>query len=268
MNRRDALLGSAAALATVGSTVAGANPAAAAGLTRLQEFVKLRGALDERLVTGFVVGRFDGVVLSAVFSRYRRTASGYVVVSYEQAYYTDLESGRVVERMHNPYTGDSVDVPVYNRPPTTLWLDTELRFNSPAPPSANVQVQQFARGPERVAGDLVFVEEVAVTVAATAIEPEFRYRDHTVLRAKRSELERRDTLTTPCQTTFDATCSWRPWLRMGTRPGYLSALGYGSFGAGMESLAPAWVEATKRVYPELLEHPERALEPAWSAAAN
>jgi hypothetical protein len=87
-----------------------------------------------------------------------------VVVSYEQAYYTDLDSGRVVERMKNPYTGDTVEVPVYNRPPTTLLLDAELRFRSPVAPSANVQVQQFARGPERVADDVVFVEEVAVSV--------------------------------------------------------------------------------------------------------
>jgi len=277
MNRRDALVGAAAAVAGADSS-ARERPAAPEGLSTLQQFVKLRGALDERLVAGFVIGRFDGVVgdvvtpffgvLSAVFSRYRATSTGYVVVSYEQAYYTDIESGRVVERMKNPYTGDTVEVPVYNRPPTTLRLDSELHFNSPMAPPANVQVQQFARGPERVAGDIVFVEEVAVTVAPTDAEPAFRYRDHTVLRAKRSELERRDTLTTPCQTTFDATCSWRPWLQMGDRPGYLSALGFGSFGAGMESLAPAWIEATKRVYPTLLDHPERALEPAWSASAR
>jgi hypothetical protein len=221
-----------------------------------------------------VIGRFDGVVgdavtplfgvLSAVFSRYRSTASGYVIVGYEQAYYTDLETGRVVDRLKNPYTGESVDVPVYSRPPTTLVLDADLRFHGPLAPPPNVQVRQFARGPEFVAGDVVFVEEVSVTVDGTTSDPEFRYRDHTVLRARRSDLERRDTQTTPCQTTFDATCSWRPWLKMGARPGYLSALGYGNFGTGMESLAPAWVEATKRVNPGLLDHPERALEPAWS----
>jgi hypothetical protein len=124
MNRRDALVGVAAAVAAAGSSAALERPAAPAGLSTLQQFVKLRGALDERLVTGFVIGRFDGVVgdvvtplfgvLSAVFSRYRSTSAGYVVVSYEQAYYTDLDSGRVVERMKNPYTGDTVEVPVYN----------------------------------------------------------------------------------------------------------------------------------------------------------
>jgi len=243
----------------------------------LEQFVKMRGALDERLVTGFVVGRFDGVVdgevtplfgvLSAVFSRYRRRGSEFVVVGYEQAYYTDLETGRVADRLKNPYTGELVDVPVYSRPPTTLLLGADLQFRSPVATSANVRVAQFARPPETVAGDLIFVEEVAVTLKATAAEAEFRYRDHTVLRAKRSEVERADTLTTRCQTTFDATCSWRPWLKMGNRPGYLTALGFGSFGAGMEAMAPAWVEATKRANPDLLDHPERALEPAWSATS-
>jgi hypothetical protein len=127
MNRRQALVGAAAALATAARVATSENRAAAAGIATLRQFVKLRGALDERLVIGFVIGRFDGVVdevvtplfgvLSAVFSRYRYTGSEYVVVAYEQAYYTDLETGRVVDRMRNPYTGAVVDVPVYSRPP-------------------------------------------------------------------------------------------------------------------------------------------------------
>jgi len=258
-------------MASFGAAVpkAKADPAAT-----LRRFIKMRGALDGRLVIGCVAGRYEGVVdgqvtplfgvVSAVFSLYRRRADGaYEVASLEQAYYTDLHSGQALDRWKNPYTGESVAVPVYSEAPSLVFIGPDLVFHTPKPPGPGVHVAHMARGPETIGDDVVFVEQVAVSVDGAKGGLPFTYRDNTVLRAPASAVDRQDSLSTPCKTTFDAVVSWRPWLSMGARPGHMEALGYGGFGVSPASLPAAWVTATERARPSLLNNPERVVETAW-----
>jgi hypothetical protein len=258
-------------LAGLGAAVPKANPDAE---TNLRRFIKMRGALDRRLVIGCVAGRYDGVVdgqvtplfgvVSAVFSLYRRRAEGaYEVASLEQAYYTDLQSGQVLDRWKNPYTGEFVTVPVYSEMPSLVFVGPDLVFHTPKPPGPGVHVAHTARGPETIGDDFVFVEEVSVSVEGAKGALPFTYRDNTVLRAPRSAVDRQDSQSTPSKTTFDAVVSWRPWLNMGARPGHMEALGYGGFGVSPASLPAAWVSATERARPSLLKDPARVVETAW-----
>jgi hypothetical protein len=260
-------------LATLAKTASHANAATDANLRR---FIKMRGALDGRLVIGCVTGRYSGVVdgqvvplfgvVSAVFSLYRRRGDGFEVASLEQAYYTDLQSGQALKNWKNFYTGESVSVPVYSEQPSLVFVGLDLVFHTPTPPGPGVHVEHTARGPETIAENIVFVEQVSVTVAGAKGVPPFTYRDNTVLRAAASAVDRPDTQATPSQTTFDAVVSWRPWLNMGARPGHMEALGYGGFGVSPENLPAAWVSATRQARPSLLEHPERVVEGAWHGA--
>jgi hypothetical protein len=260
-------------LAILGKT---ASPAHADTETNLRRFIKMRGALDGRLVIGCVTGRYSGVVdgqevplfgvVSAVFSLYRRRGDGFEVASLEQAYYTDLQSGQALKNWKNIYTGESVSVPVYSEQPSLVFVGPDLVFHTPNAPGPGVRVEHTARGPQTVGGDIVFVEQVAVSVAASKGGPPFTYRDNTVLRAAASAVDRADTQATPSQTTFDAVVSWRPWLNMGARPGHMEALGYGGFGVSPQNLPAAWVSATKQARPSLLDHPERVVEKAWHGA--
>jgi len=256
------------ALATAASAapgLAGAQPS----LATLRRFIKMRGALDGRLVIGCVTGRYSGVVddvvtplfgvVSAVFSRYRQTASGFESIEFEQAYYTSLETGQALDQWQNPYTGQMVAVPIYSSPPERSLITPDLQFHPSKPPTAQVKAQHVASATDSIDGDIVFVEQVAVLVPGQNGRPAFRYRDNTVLRAKLADVDNPATQTTKCQTTFDATVSWRPWLNMGARPGHMEALGYGGFGATMASLPAGWIAATQRTRPDLLTYPGRAL---------
>jgi hypothetical protein len=259
-------------LAGLGAAVPKANPDAE---TNLRRFIKMRGALDRRLVIGCVAGRYDGVVdgqvtplfgvVSAVFSLYRHSGDRVEMASLEQAYYTDLQSGQVLERWKNPYTGEFVAVPVYSEMPGLVFLGPDLVFHTPKPPAPGVHVTHTARGPEAIGDDIVFVEQVAVSVDGAKGAPPFTYRDNTVLRAPKSAVDRPESQTTPSQTTFDAVVSWRPWLNMGARPGHMEALGYGGFGVPLSNLPPAWIAATKHARPSLLKSPERIVEKAWQS---
>jgi hypothetical protein len=263
-------------LGTLAGLGAAVPPAHSNTETNLRRFIKMRGALDGRLVIGCVTGRYDGVVdgkltplfgvVSAVFSLYRPSGDAFEVASLEQAYYTDLQSGEVLQHWQNPYTGESVAVPVYSEAPNLVFVGPDLVFHTPKPPGPGVHVAHMARGPETVADDIVFVEQVSVTVDGARGALPFTYRDNTVLRAPRIAVDRQDSQSTPSTTTFDAVVSWRPWLNMGTRPGHMEALGYGGFGVPPASLPAAWVSATERARPELLHNAERVLETAWHAA--
>jgi len=270
--RRHLLLGMGT-LASLGTAV---SPANADTSMNLRRFVKMRGALDRRLVIGCVTGRYDGVVdgqvtplfgvVSAVFSLYRPHGDGFEVASLEQAYYTDLQGGQVLRHWKNPYTGEVVAVPVYSEAPSLLFFGADLIFHTPKPPSPGVHVAHTARGPETIGDDIVFVEQISVALEAARGGQPFTYRDNTVLRAQASAVDRPDTQSTPSQTNFNAVVSWRPWLNMVARPGHMEALGYGGFGVSRANLPAAWVSATEQARPGLLKNPERVVQAAWNAA--
>jgi hypothetical protein len=231
--------------------------------TCLQRFIKMRGALDGRLVIGSVTGQYNGVVngkvtplfglVSAVFSRYQAKHGGYEVTEFEQAYYTDLVTGKVLTNWQNPYTNETVTVPVYSDPAAALLITPDLQFHASAVPPPSVHVQHVAEGPDISKGQIIFVERVSVSVAPAAGKPAFFYKDHTTLTAKLAVVDNPDTKMASSKTHFSATCSWRPWLNMGARPGYMSADGNGRFGVALGDLPAAWREATAHVRPELLE---------------
>ncbi|AXU21046.1 hypothetical protein C7W88_18905 (plasmid) [Novosphingobium sp. THN1] len=88
---------------------------------RLRNFIMMRGALDEGLITSWVSARYYGVVedrmdplfavVSAVYSRYRQVADGYEAVNFELAWFTDPVTGKALETWDNPYTGKTCKVP-------------------------------------------------------------------------------------------------------------------------------------------------------------
>jgi hypothetical protein len=245
--------------------VSAAAPCAAAvsNETNIQRFIKMRGALDGRLVIGFTKGAYQGVVegrvtplfgvVSAVFSHYQPQNAGYQLVEFEQAYYTDLATGKALGQWKNPYTNKMVTVPVYSAPAAKLLITPDLRFHDMAVMPATIRVQHFTEGPEIKSGEITFAERVMVRVAPAAGKPGFDYRDRSSLTAQLADVNRSETATTGSDTTFEAICSWRPWLNMGARAGHMAASGKGRFGVTMDDLPASWREATARLRPDLLK---------------
>jgi len=269
--RRRAVLGfGLAGSLSLTASLSRADDAAALEKTTLDHFIKMRGSLDNRMVIGSVLGQYNGVVdgktlplfgvVSAVFSRYREQDGGYGIVEFEEAYYTDLATGKVLSHLKNPYTNETVAVPTYDGPTDKVLVTRDLQFHTDAKPSPNVQVAHFAEGPDMAGDDIVFVERVSVSVAAAAGKPGFKYVDHTTLRTKRSDVSQSGIKMAGSRTHFEATCSWRPWLNMGDHPGHMTASGSGGFGVKFADLPASWLDATAALKPELLKHPESRLE--------
>jgi hypothetical protein len=249
---------------------ASAAPRAVPMGARLRDFVRMRGALDDRVVIGFLSGQYYGVVddeltplfgvLSATFSRWRaRPEGGYVYASFEQAYYTDPDSGAVLTQWRNPYNGQAGTVPVWSSKPAQRILTQTLSFESDAPMPPATTLEQRVISAEELADELSVVERVRFAARPPAPARPYKYAELVTLRASLAALRDPAAPRVPCTTAFAAISSWRSWLQMGDQPGHLMAHGAGRYGASIDALPRVWLEATQRVRPELLQDPGRSL---------
>ena len=276
---RRALLARGLSLAaglTVGSGALAATPAPlASAAERLRAFVRMRGALDDRVVIGFVSGAYQGVVdgeatplfglSAATFARWRAVGDGYEVVGCEQAYFTDLETGQVLDSWRNPYTGATIKVPITASAPSKMRLNPDLTFAAAPTTSPGVSLAQMVSAPDQIGGEVFFTETIRARVALPGAPRPFRYNDATTMRAQLSDVLSPDGARAPCETSYQAILSWRPWLEMGDRSGQMVSFGQGRYGAALDELPPVWTEATRRARPALLDNPETVLDPLWRA---
>jgi hypothetical protein len=240
---------------------------------RLKGYMLMRGALDDRLVIGCVSGQYFGVVdgemtplfgvVSATFTRFKpRAGGGYDGVSLEVAYFTDPVTGKAMAEYRNPVTGETVAVPPGGLPAAKISIlpDLSLKLGREVP---GLKLDHSVL-PAQVRGDDIWIPELTRTaVTIPGVPQPFRYSEMTTLHARRSELEAVGAKQVTCDTSFTNVVSWRHWLKMGDRPGHMMAIGAGRYGATIETLPPAWIEATRAQRPEIIANPSALLDPLW-----
>lgn len=244
------------------------------GEGRLHNFIKMRGALDDKLVIGWASARYYGViddrmdplfaVVSATFSRWRQVVDGFEAVSFELAWFTDAHTGKAMDTFRNPYTGKDCKVPTGGLAPSKFRIGRDLSFHL----GRDVPGLQMEHDvlPFEARGDDVWLLERSRTALSFPGAPKpFRYSESNTYHAKRRDLERRGATRVTSDVSYTNVCSWRPWLEMGDRPGHLTATGIGRQNATMDSLPPAWLEATAARRPEVLKDPAGVLQPLWDA---
>ena len=88
----------------------------------LRTVFRMRGSEDGRIAMGWLQARRYGVVnaqitplfgmVTGTFARHRVLDDGSIEnTSFELAFYTDLDSGEVLDTVTMPYTGQTVEVP-------------------------------------------------------------------------------------------------------------------------------------------------------------
>jgi hypothetical protein len=199
-------------------------------------------------------------VVSATFGRYREVESGFEIRSAELAYFTDLDSHSVLDTWKNPYTNETVPVPVSSLPPTTSRIATNLRMDSQAANTPGLQFRQNVSQPQIVGREIWFTESITAERDAGPTQAAFHYTDTTVIRARLADLDKHGATLTRCDTSYQSVSSWRTWLKMGSHPGVLIGFGNGYYGASINELPPAWIKATEKSRPRLLTDPTGILE--------
>lgn len=236
--------------------------------------MRLRGSLDDKLVTGCISGRYYGVVgaevrplygvVAATFARYRLLADGrYEGITYEVAYFTDLETGKVMDRWLNPYTGQTVDVAHTFAPAARIVIGDSLAI-SVEPPIPGLEMRHTTRPPLILGPDVWWTEEVFTQAQIPGMATPLRYSEVVTLQTSVAELASPKGARVGCRNAYSSVVNWRPWLKMGDAPGHLMGNGSGAYGLTPAELPTPWIEATRARHPEVFKNPGARLEPLWN----
>lgn len=271
VKRRDFIVGIAAAGAAP-SAVAGARPAAQTlDLTseagRLIAIVKMRGTLSDQVSRGFVVGRYHGIVddqakplfgvLAGTISQYRRVSdTEFGVRALEVAYFTDLETGELLDDWLNPYTGETVSVPQTRMGPSTSTLSADgLVIDVAAGEARQMQLNHRFRPPTIVGDDVWIAEEISAVAGGGS----FAYNEMTHYQARRQDLEDPDQTSVRSHVQFTSAVTWRPWMKMQGHPGHLHGAAAGRHIKSADEWPDYYQELCRRHHPDYLDEPERLL---------
>ena len=241
----------------------------------LTAIAKMRGSTDDRLVIGWLIGRRYLVmnsittpvmgILAGTFSRFRRLNDQvFAGRTFEVAYFTDLETGRLLENWTNPLTGVTVKVPQTRMGPSSVRLTAKgLKVIRPAGEPDTMAVHHSFL-PAVTHGDDVWISEdirVSGTPPFPGAKP-FAYNEMTTYRAKRADLDNPGLAAVSTQVDFHSLVSFRPWMGFGDTVGHTTARGSGGRVARMNDLPPYYLELTEQYHPDVFKDPLAVLDSA------
>ena len=296
VNRRAAISGGAAYL-SAGSLGASApvhaSPASGGATQRrvqlspealLDSYVRLRARTDGKTAFGWLdalrYAVVDGEihplcrVLAFGISRFEKVSSQrYEAVLLEVAYYVDMESGELLDTLVMPRTGKAVNVPRYRTGPKRVAygvaIDESETVGGNLPRN---QLQAFAPvGDVRLIRSVsepcvehgaYFVrhEEYGRVVPHDPAAARIFYREWTTWRGPANRALDPKVSSAPCECSYAALTSWRPWMQMGPIPGHTSENGRGSKIDSVAQLPEEILQLTRRWQPDVIENPERVLD--------
>lgn len=277
MRRRDALkgIGTAAFAATTGLSIH--RPVRADGHALLSPdspedraiiHRKLNYTYDDSLVVWYIQARRNGLVDSqftpfwdmnvGFISTVADVAeSEYEVKTLSAIFYTDIESGELLESFDNPFTGETVAI----RPPrlgnskrrfTVDGLDYERA------PREGYRMEEYGDiGPAWVIGDDVWIQADTGFRAEplTADGKMSQVNDWFTFHGSISEVSDPEVKSATAAQIFNDINTWPTWLNMGDHPGNYVSRGFGRKVAAMEDMPPVWQRLMKDIFPEAYADP-------------
>jgi hypothetical protein len=177
----------------------------------------------------------------------------YQWLSREVAYYRDLKTGNILDKWENPLTGQTNDVlQVVNDP-------VNGTFGGPRPM------------PWRVKGEDVFLSvDVPLSYPNALLPADFPEEstgptyfatESFMFFAKLKDFANPKLTSVPSSYAWARTGPWLPWMKMGTRPGYVLYTGQGKKLKNASELDPVVREYTEKNYPDFMFAPKTFVAP-------
>jgi hypothetical protein len=230
--------------------------------------MQMRGSRDNRLCMGFIKGNYYGVVdnkltplyrvLAGTFSRFQARSDGnYDGATFEVAYFTDWNTGELLDTFANPLNGKTVKVPITRMGPSRILLTPDgMKVVASSRPGMEMR-HRFL--PARVVGDDVWIVEENFVSATPEKGPPFNYNEVTTYHASLKALSAPKEMRAPTDVHFTVVVSWRPWLEMGDSKGHLLGDGTGRHIDRIEDFPPEYVALTKKHHPDAINDPAGVL---------
>ncbi len=249
----------------------------ASDAARMRVWRLMRGALDDRLNISWAKARYYGVVgdemrpmfgvVSVVLHRMRPLADGTVEhINREVGYFTDHDGTQVIHTYDNPYTGETVEIPVGGYPAASVIMAPDLSLSlKEERPGLNIFHETR---PLYISADQVWMtESTRAETQFPGMDAPFRYNDVATYHASQAAIENPDAVQVPALVGYSSVVGWRPWLNMPAgQQGHLSAFGSGRTGSNMNDVPQAWLDEAEQKEPALVRDPSATLDSLWNAS--
>jgi hypothetical protein len=250
------------------------NIAAPAGLNDSQQlldaYLRLSGSFDDRLIIWWMTGTRYGVVDArakalygmqvGMFHRYYPQPDGTVRLAFfELTYYTDLETGKLLETFDNPYTGETNRVRHVRLGPEIRQLSTQGLMTE-----ENEMVQDYrtSLGPAVVNGDRLWIPaSVEATIKfPKPTAPEILLNIYTTVQGSLSDALNPAIVSADCTFEFHNVLKWEPWMQMFDHPGHMMSTASGRKLQAVEALPQTYRDMANQVHPKYMGDPLAALK--------
>lgn len=249
----------------------------------LRAMIKMRGSLEPELVIGWLRAKRFAVsgsrveplcgVLAATFYRFRQvTADKFEATALEVTYYTDFNTGELLETLVMPFAGHEVTVPTHRFGPTTTRFAVRLEEREEFEPAAGTEQDQFAPAAtvlmsksiakERIRQGELYLrhEEYGRVYPRDAENPSLFYKESTVWSAPLGAVLDPATRSVDSRVAYSAMTAWRPWMQMGDVPGFTTSNGFGGRARSLADLPDDYLRFTEQRHPDVLQGPEALLD--------
>ena len=272
IDRRKLLLGIGGAVAGSAAVLPGVGLAAPSfNLNDRADFLsacmKMRGSVDDRLCMGWVQGTRYAVVehkaipmmglLAATFTQGRKAdEESDEVRSLEVAYFTDLETRKLIDTWKNPVTGETVEVPKTRMGPSRFTITADGLDLKLAAGEARGFELNHRFNPAVIRGNDVWVTEVIdVGGEPRPGQKPFVYNEMSTYHTQLSDLADPQQATVSTNVEFHGLVTFRPWMGFGDTQGHTTAHGSGTRAARVEDLPPYYLELTEKYHADVLNDP-------------
>jgi len=236
----------------------------------LTAFMRLSGSLDDRLVIWWMDGMRYGVVDAhakllfgmkvGMFQRFFRMPDGsFKIAMFELTYYTDLDTGELLETFANPYTGETNKV-------QHVRLGPEIRFQTATglarPDNSMVRAYASNLGPALVHGDHVWIPlDVEATIQfPKSTAPSIVLNHYTTVHGLLSDALNPTLNSAPCELNFQNVLKWEPFFRMGDHPGHMMSRAAGRKLESIDDLPADYVAMAERMHGKYIADPVATLD--------
>ena len=241
---------------------------------RLTALAKLRANIDGSTVMWWMKGVRYGVVDNVItplfgmligsFQRLRPLpGKGFEVNMLEMSYFTDLETGAVLDTFKNPYNGKVVEIPEQRLGPFPVLMRPTGVVLPDLPMFGEVELQTKV-GPAIVSGDDVWIRDDS-TVRVDSDHPmmgKHIYNELVTYRGRVSELNDPEVTSAAADISFHSVTSWREWFQAEDVGGHTTARANGSKIYRIDDFPAEYLAAARERHPDLIADPDAVLDAA------
>ncbi len=237
-------------------------------------FMRLRGALDERIVYWWLEDVRSAIVATKVYPLFRARVGSflrvkslgdgaYAVTTLETSYYVDLVTDQLLQTMRNPVTSAEIEVASVVLGPTTSVLRAAGE-EGPATARGGKLTSRTSRGPVTVVGDDVLIAEdrFARIDFPDPATPPYNTSELNVYRGRLSQLSDSARPYVDAWVSYQSVSALQPRLRMDGVIGHVSARAVGGKVATLDAMPAKWRAIVEHQNPEIVGDVARALAKA------